>query len=77
MPARERRAAHLSWANTENRIVRTQPARDAFAARFERQFEHVADPVERAQRAESARKAHYIAMGQASGAARRAKRGKP
>jgi hypothetical protein len=64
---RQRRAsiaANASWANTADPSARTAPARHAAMSRFERQVdpEGVLAPAERHRRAESARKAFYVAM---------------
>lgn len=66
-------AAHTSWANTSNRAARTEAARQAAADRFERQVDPdgTMDPQERAQRAESARKAYFAGLAMKSAAARR------
>jgi hypothetical protein len=66
-------AAHTSWANTPDRTARTAPARRALLARFEAQVDPdgVLDPVERAKRAESARKAYFARLALASVKARR------
>jgi hypothetical protein len=68
-----RQAAHQSWANTQNRTARTAPARDAFLARFEDQVDPGREltPGERAKRATSARKAHFIRLALRSAQARR------
>lgn len=68
-------AVHASWANTDDRAARTAPARAAFADRFERQVDPdgVLEPVERARRAEHARKAHFYALALKSAQARRRK----
>jgi hypothetical protein len=68
-------AAHTSWANTADRRERTAPARAAALNRFERQVDPdgTMDPVERAQRAESARKAHFRAMAYKSARVRAAR----
>lgn len=70
------RAAHISWANTDDRTARTAPARAALQAKFLEQAD--GDPV----RAEHLRKAHYARLALASAKARRqarkaAKRPKP
>lgn len=71
-----RAAVHASWANTSDRAARTQPARDAALARFERQV----DPDgrlpehERRQRAEHARKAFLLQMSIKAAKARAAKK---
>src|SRR5581483_10615550 len=61
---RGRIGAHASWANTADRAARTQPARDAFHLRFEREVDPdgVLDPAERARRAEHAEKAYMARM---------------
>lgn len=66
-------AAHTSWANTEDRTKRTQPARDAFMRNFERQVDPqgVLPDRERKRRAESARKAHFSKLALKSAQARR------
>ncbi len=79
MPARSQRqligslGGHTSWANTADRTARTQPARDKFAKRFERQVDPdgLLDPAERAKRAEHARKAYFLQLALKSAAARR------
>lgn len=70
-------AAHTSWANTNDRTARTQPGRDAFLERFEREVDPdgLLDPAERTKRAESARKAHMKRLAFASAKARRAAKG--
>lgn len=69
-------AAHTRWAHTADRQAATAPARSAFLERFERQVDpnNELDPVERARRAESARKAHFLRMAQKSAEKRRAKK---
>lgn len=56
--------AHKSWENTSDRAARTAPARKAAEARFGRQVDPdgVLDPLVRAQRAESARKAYFAEL---------------
>ena len=70
---RAKLAAYDSWAQTEDRTARTEPARRAFQERFERQVDPdgVLAPAERAERAESARKAHMLRMALNSARARR------
>jgi len=70
---RARVAAHQSWAATTDRAARTAPARRAALARFERQVdpEGTLDPVERALRAESAKKAYFARLALLSVEARR------
>lgn len=68
-----RSAAHESWAQTSDRAARTAPARRAFLDRFERQVDPdgVLSPAQRAQRAESARKAYFAGLAHKSVQARR------
>lgn len=67
--------AHESWARTPDRSARTQPARDAFNARFERQADPDGRllPEERARRAEHLRKAYYARLALAGLQARKSK----
>lgn len=58
-------AAHVSWANTENRSARTAPARAALDQKFLDQAG--GDPV----RAEHLRKAHFRRLALRSARARR------
>lgn len=69
-------AAHTRWAREPDRVAATSAARKAFADRFEREVDPDGklDPVERARRAESARKAYYARLSLRSAQARRAKR---
>jgi hypothetical protein len=60
-------ASHESWANTENRTVRTAPARRALDAKFLAEAD--GDP----QRAESIRKAYYARLAFESAKARKAR----
>lgn len=66
-------AAHESWAKTDDRSARTEPARQALLARFEQQVDPdgILDPAERAKRAEHARQAHYKRLALKSAKARR------
>ncbi len=66
-------AAHESWARTGDRKARTEPARKAALDRFERQVDPdgTMDPVERKQRAESARRAYFLGLARKSAAKRR------
>jgi hypothetical protein len=68
-----RKGAHKSWAQTKNRSARTHPARMALLAKFEKQVDPDNEllPVERAKRAESARKAFYAELALKSARARR------
>lgn len=61
---RARLAAHEKWAQT---------ARQAFLDRFERQVDPdgILDPAERARRAESAKRAHFLRLSLKSARARR------
>jgi hypothetical protein len=56
--------AHKSWAGTVDRSKRTQPARDAALARFEKQIDpdQVLPVAERRLRAEHARKAWMLEL---------------
>lgn len=58
---RGRIGAYTRWANTDDRWKATQPARDAFYAKFEREVdpEGKLPPTERAKRAEYTRRAFY------------------
>jgi hypothetical protein len=64
-------ASHASWANTHDPAARTAPARAASLARFE--DDSISDPVERARRAEHARKAYFLGLALKSAEARRSK----
>ena len=68
-------AAHTSWANTSNRSDRTAAGRQAFLDRFEREVDPdgVLEPLERARRAEHARKAWFAKLALKSAQARRRK----
>ncbi|WP_204807771.1 hypothetical protein [Mycobacterium riyadhense] len=70
-------AAHESWARTENRSARTAPARKAALDRFEREVDPggALPPVERAKRAEHARKAYFARLALKSAQARRRRSG--
>jgi hypothetical protein len=61
---RGRLGAHTSWAKTSDRSARTQAARSAFLARFEREVDPdgLLSPAERAARADHALKAHMARM---------------
>ena len=76
---RAKLAAHASWANTADRTARTRPAADAFMARFEREVDPDGrlDPVERLQRAVSAKKAYFQRLALASSRARGQGRARP
>lgn len=68
-------AAHTSWANTDDRRARTANGTAALLSKFEREVDPdgTLDPVERARRAESARKAHFARLAFLSAQARRKK----
>ncbi len=70
---RARAAAHFRWANEPDRAAATAAAREGLQARFEKQVDpnNVLDPVERAKRAESARRAYFADLTRKSIAARR------
>jgi hypothetical protein len=72
-----RMAAHLLHARITNPSAHTAPARQAFLSRFEREVdpEGVLDPLERARRAEHAKKAYFLRLALASRKARARKRG--
>jgi hypothetical protein len=57
---RAKAAADASWANTSDRAARTEPARRAALARFERQIDPAGElsEDERQRRAASARRAY-------------------
>jgi hypothetical protein len=76
--SRARYAALIGWSKTPDKTARTQPMRDGFLARFERQVDPdgIYSPDQRAHMAEAARKAFYVRMGRQSGEARRAKAAK-
>jgi hypothetical protein len=62
-----RLGAHTKWSRYDRRAG-TEAARAALRAKFEREVDphNELDPVERAQRAESARRAFYLSMAMAS-----------
>jgi hypothetical protein len=69
---RAKLAAHAMHASHDSKAV-SQPARDAFLARFEREVdpEGKLPPAERARRAEHAKKAHMTRLALKSAQARR------
>jgi hypothetical protein len=71
-----RAASHARWAHEGDRTAATAPARAGMQARFEKQVDPdgLLDPVERAKRAESARKAYFADLTRRSIAARRRKK---
>jgi hypothetical protein len=70
-------AAHQSWARTEDRASRTANARKAMLDKFEREVDPdgVLTPIERAKRAEHARKAYFLRLALKSAQARRRRSG--
>lgn len=72
-----RAAAHSSWAKTPDRSRRTEAARAALMAKFEKQVdpEGVLPAHVRAERARSARLAHFHELARRSSIARSARRG--
>jgi hypothetical protein len=69
---RARLAAHVLHASVDSR-QHTEPARQAFMARFEDQVDpdRVLSPIERARRAEHAKKAYFTRLALKSAQARR------
>ncbi len=69
---RSRAAAHALHSKYDSKTL-SQPARDAFMARFEREVDPDGslDPVERSRRAEHARKAYFARLALKSAQARR------
>lgn len=68
-----RLAAHSKWANTTDRSGATAPGRAAFESRFGSEVDPdgTLDPVERAQRAASARAAYFSRLALQSAQSRR------
>ena len=56
--------AYVKWSRTSDRTAATAPARAGFLARFEREVDPDGklDPLTRAQRAESARRAYFARL---------------
>jgi hypothetical protein len=73
---RAKLAAYTSWANTADRSARTTPARRAYLKRFERMVDPdgILDPVERAERAKHAMRAHMTRAALRSAQSRRRRR---
>lgn len=71
-----RAGAHKSWAQTEDRTARTEAARAAAEARFERQADPdgVLAPAERRRRAKQLRAAFYADIQRKAAAKARVKR---
>lgn len=69
----KRIAAEISWARTHDRQARTQPGRDKFLERFEREVDpdHQLPAAERRQRAEHAKRAYMLQLAKRSAAARK------
>ena len=65
--------AHALHAKVADPTAHTAPARKAFLDRFERQVDPdgTLDPVDRARRAEHAKKAYFLSLALKSAAARR------
>lgn len=78
---RARVAAHERWAKTADRSAATAPAREAAASRFEQQVDPdgILPPLERAARAESAKRAYFtrLALQSSRARARRVQPGLP
>jgi hypothetical protein len=72
---RARLAAHTKWAHYDP-VDGTAAARRTFLDRFERVVDPdgVLDPIERARRAEHARKAHFTRLALRSAQARRTRK---
>jgi hypothetical protein len=73
---RGRMGAHALHARHDSKAI-SQPARDAFMARFVKEVDPdlVLDPEERARRAEHARKAYFTRLAYLSARARKGGRG--
>jgi hypothetical protein len=69
----KRIAAEVSWSRTADRRARTQPARDRFLERFEREVDPdgALPPDQRRQRAEHAKKAYMLRLAKRSAVARK------
>jgi hypothetical protein len=74
-----RLASHVRWSREPDRTAATEPARKGMEARFEREVDPdgLLDPIERAKRVESARKAYYARLTYLSIQARQARNGGP
>jgi hypothetical protein len=68
-------AAHTRWSQEVDRTKATEKARQAALDRFEKQVDpdNTLDPVERARRAESARRAYFTELARKSRTARKRK----
>jgi hypothetical protein len=71
----KRIAADVSWSRTADRRARTQPGRDKFLERFEREVDPdmKLPPSERQRRAEHAKRAYMLRLAKRSAAARKRK----
>lgn len=71
--------AHRSWSRTADRTARTEPARRAAAAQYEKQADPdgILSPEERALRAEHLRRARMAELSLRAAQARKAKRQSP
>jgi len=69
----KRIAAEISWSRTHDRRARTQPGRDKFLERFEREVdpEGTLPPAERLKRAEHAKKAYMLRLAKRSARVRK------
>ena len=69
-------AGNMSWAKTEDRSARTEPARQAFNQRFYNQVDpdRILPPEEREKRAENARRAYFAEMSRKAARAARKRR---
>jgi hypothetical protein len=74
---RARSAAHARWSQEPNREAATKAARAGLQAKFEQQVDpdRLLDPIERAKRADSARKAYYAELSRLSAKKRRERKG--
>lgn len=72
----KRAAVNKSWSNTQDWAKRTEPAREAFQARWEKQVDPdgVLDLETRSKLAEKAKLAHYQMMAAKSARVRRGKK---
>lgn len=75
-PAKRRAAAKIAsntrWAHEPDRVAATAPARAGLQRKFEDEVDpdRTLDPIERARRAESAKRAHFTRLAQKSAEAR-------
>jgi hypothetical protein len=73
---RGRLGAYTRWSKTEDRRAATQPARNGWQRKFEREVDpnNELTPHERAKRVEFARKAHYQRLALKAAKARQARK---